>query len=193
MGMPDFLKFASRIHFTMTKSSTTEISIVLGTIADADELSHFGEKAFRDTYASENEPERMQQYVIESFSPSRVATELSDTKNRYFVARNESGRIVGYAKLVESEPEPCVGKKAIEIERIYVDSGEKGKGIGGKMMQRCIDEAGKAGFPVLWLGVWIKNEPAVSFYKKWGFEIAGTHVFVLGGDEQTDWVMSRAV
>lgn len=176
-----------------TKRSTSEISIEVGEIEDADDLSSFAAKAFRDTYGSENEPERMQRYVAESFATSRVASELSDTKSHFFLARNERNRIVGYAKLLESEPEPCVGGEAIEIERIYVDSGAKGRGIGGKLMQRCIDEARAAGFPILWLGVWIRNERAVAFYKKWGFEIVGTHVFVLGGDEQTDWVMSRAV
>jgi ribosomal protein S18 acetylase RimI-like enzyme len=43
----------------------------------------------------------------------------------------------------------------------------------------------------LWLGVWEKNERAINFYHRWGFEKFGEHDFILGDDVQTDWLMKK--
>ena len=43
----------------------------------------------------------------------------------------------------------------------------------------------------LWLGVWERNPRAIAFYRKCGFEDAGTQTFVLGTDHQRDLVLAR--
>ena len=43
----------------------------------------------------------------------------------------------------------------------------------------------------LWLGVWEKNDKAISFYKKNGFYEFGKHTFIIGEDKQTDFVMRK--
>jgi hemerythrin-like domain-containing protein len=43
----------------------------------------------------------------------------------------------------------------------------------------------------VWLGVWDKNEKAIAFYQKNGFEIVGEHPFVMGNDRQNDFIMKR--
>ncbi len=45
----------------------------------------------------------------------------------------------------------------------------------------------------LWLGVWKENSKAISFYKKWGFEIFDECDFVLGNDLQKDWLMKKGL
>jgi diamine N-acetyltransferase len=45
----------------------------------------------------------------------------------------------------------------------------------------------------LWLGVWEHNARAIAFYTKCGFIDVGEHAFFVGGDEQTDRVMSRSL
>ena len=45
----------------------------------------------------------------------------------------------------------------------------------------------------MYLGVWEHNPRAIAFYRKWSFEKVGQHSFMLGDDEQTDWLMRRAV
>jgi len=44
----------------------------------------------------------------------------------------------------------------------------------------------------VWLGVWEHNPRAIAFYRKWGFEAVGEHVFVVGTDPQRDLVMTRS-
>jgi ribosomal protein S18 acetylase RimI-like enzyme len=42
----------------------------------------------------------------------------------------------------------------------------------------------------LWLGVWEHNPRAITFYRKFGLEVVGTHAFMLGLDRQRDLIMS---
>ena len=52
----------------------------------------------------------------------------------------------------------------------------QGKGIGSELMKACVDLADNwLGLARLDLRVYVDNEPAVSLYKKFGFEIEGTH------------------
>ena len=60
-------------------------------------------------------------------------------------------------------------------------------------MQAALQEARGGGYDVIWLGVWQENPRAVAFYERWGFQKVGTHVFRLGDDPQTDWIMQRGV
>jgi len=60
-------------------------------------------------------------------------------------------------------------------------------------MQHCIEVARQKSARVIWLGVWEKNNKAIAFYTKWGFEKFGEHVFMLGDDPQTDWLMKKVL
>ena len=81
----------------------------------------------------------------------------------------------------------------MEIARIYVSARQIGKGVGHQLMQTALDFAISKGFQNIWLGVWEKNERAIQFYNRWGFKKFSTHVFMLGEDPQTDWLMYRPV
>jgi ribosomal protein S18 acetylase RimI-like enzyme len=43
------------------------------------------------------------------------------------------------------------------------------------------------------LGVWEQNENAIAFYTKKGFEIFDRHIFKLGDDPQTDFLMKLKI
>jgi ribosomal protein S18 acetylase RimI-like enzyme len=78
-----------------------------------------------------------------------------------------------------------------ELGRLYTDPEMKGLGICSKVMQACLDRAAAPGAVWLWLGMWEHNLPAQAFYRKWGFEKFSSHVFMLGADAQTDWLLRR--
>ena len=46
---------------------------------------------------------------------------------------------------------------------------------------------------VLWLAVWERNERAIGFYRRFGFETCGALEFRLGHDVQSDLLMARPV
>ena len=83
------------------------------------------------------------------------------------------------------------GFTSIEIARIYALKKSIGKGVGRELMQKCISIAREMNRDIIWLGVWEKNERAIQFYRKWGFEKFAEHEFILGNDVQTDWLMYK--
>ena len=60
-------------------------------------------------------------------------------------------------------------------------------------MLACFDEAKKLGGQSVWLGGWEYNTRALRFYRRWGFETVGSHVFQMGTDAQTDFIMQRSL
>ena len=102
--------------------------------------------------------------------------------------------MVGYAKVKRNSTEPCVsGENPLELCRLYSLNEYIGKGIGKSLMLQCLDFAAESGHDYMWLGVWEYNFRAQEFYKKFGFEKCGEHVFQLGNDPQTDWVFERKI
>jgi diamine N-acetyltransferase len=98
---------------------------------------------------------------------------------------------VGYARLRIKNN--LAHEQAIEIARIYALNKAIGKGVGKALMQECINKANELQMKWIWLGVWEKNERAISFYERWGFQQFGAHQFLLGTDLQTDLLMKRAL
>jgi ribosomal protein S18 acetylase RimI-like enzyme len=54
-------------------------------------------------------------------------------------------------------------------------------------MNYCLDWARAAGYRAVWLGVWERNDRALEFYRKIGFELFGYHYFQFGSERQRDF------
>jgi ribosomal protein S18 acetylase RimI-like enzyme len=79
----------------------------------------------------------------------------------------------------------------MEIERIYVLKEYHGHKIGQLLFEKAISIAKSMEKKYVWLGVWEKNERAIAFYTKNGFTVVDHHLFKLGDDVQTDYLMKR--
>ena len=162
---------------------------------DASVLAEIAFKSFYDAFAHDerNKPEDMNVYMKEAFSVETITNDLADSTVVYFIAEIDS-QAVGYAKLKTDSTEPCVtGENPIELCRIYALSEWIGHGIGAALMNECLEHAKEKGHDTMWLGVWEFNYLAQKFYFKYGFEKVGEHVFQLGEDAQTDWVLQKTV
>ncbi|HEY0080479.1 MAG TPA: GNAT family N-acetyltransferase [Pyrinomonadaceae bacterium] len=168
---------------------TPTVLVRPATLSDVEILADLGARTFAETFAAENSAENMDAYLSSAFSAERTAEELADKASVFLIAEME-GEAAGYAKLLAGEPPSCVeGERAIELSRLYVGQKWLGRGIGQALMQKCVDEARRAGARTMWLGVWERNFRAQAFYRKWGFRHVGEQIFMLGSDAQTDWVM----
>ena len=160
-------------------------------LPDLATLTQLSTDTFFETYAAYNEKASMDRYLAENFNLRQMASELSDPQNQFFLAYLDHD-LTGYIKLrTNIILEDLKDKKAIEIERIYVLKAFQGKNIGAALLKHGLDLAAANGFETIWLGVWIENPKAINFYKKWGFEIFGTHIFYFGDDPQTDYLMKK--
>ncbi|HCN12309.1 MAG TPA: GNAT family N-acetyltransferase [Chryseobacterium sp.] len=162
-------------------------------ISDLEKLHEISIQTFTETFSEANSEEDMQQYISESLNEERLLSELQNNDSEFYFAE-EKGKILGYLKLnfrdAQNESFP---NDYIEIERIYVIKEFLEKKVGKILFDKVIERACEINADCIWLGVWEKNERAIAFYEKNGFEIVGRHDFVLGEDLQTDLIMKRKI
>ena len=169
--------------------SPYSVNLRYATTSDARLLSELGAKTFYDTFAKDNTPENVAAHLKRSFSPEIQHAELSAPENIFLIAEVENEPI-GFAQLIlESKEDSLRGSQCMEVRRIYASQEYIGQGVGKLLMQASIQEARQRGCDSLWLGVWERNPRAIAFYKKWGFNEVGTHIFHVGDDPQRDFIM----
>lgn len=172
-----------------------QVLIRKAVVKDAAVLAKVAWQAFDEAFSEHpaNHPDDMRAYMEKAFTEEAIRAEIADPSNIYFVAEL-SGAVVGYSKLTDGATEHCVdASRPIELSRLYCLDLYIGRGIGRKLMQACLDFAKSNGNDVMWLGVWEFNYRAQEFYTKFGFNRCGDHVFLLGTDSQTDWVMTKSL
>jgi GNAT superfamily N-acetyltransferase len=170
-----------------------KLTLRTASVTDAKLLSELGARTFVETFAVDNTPENMAAYLAAYFNPQQQAAELSDPHTHCTIAELD-GLPVGYSVLCSGKAAACVtGDNPIELVRLYVSKDSIGQGVGAALMKECLHYSTSLGHGVIWLGVWERNFRAQQFYLKWDFEKVGTHVFQLGDDAQTDFLMQRTL
>lgn len=167
-----------------------DVFIRLATEADLLELQKIGKKTFYETYISDDSASDIEQYLSEKFSTEQLANELKNSATMFFFAEIED-EIIGYLKI-------NIGKvqiknnlnKAVEIERIYVNSNSQRKNAGKELLNKAIEIAKKHKIKNVWLSVWEENQKAIKFYEKNGFVAFDTHPFKMGQEEAINIMMN---
>lgn len=175
------------------KISQMNLQIRQAKLEDAAMLAKIGWQSFDEAFGEhpKNHPDDMKLYRDEYFSAARIETDLQ-TENILYVVAEIDGKMAGYAKIQFDSREDCLmSGKTIELCRLYALDEFIGKGIGKTLMLRFFEIGAEKNCEIAWLGVWEFNFRAQEFYKKFGFEKCGEHIFQLGNDPQTDWVMQR--
>lgn len=166
------------------------VTIRSATEDDVPALIDLGARTFHDTYGQANDPAELAAHIAESYNEPVILGALRDPAVSYVVAE-DAGRIIGFAKLVVGSTEDgIVASRPAELNQLYVDSDQQGRGLGRALLDACADLARKAGCDVLWLGVWENNSNALGFYERLGFRRVGTHAFRFGTGLQTDLLMT---
>jgi ribosomal protein S18 acetylase RimI-like enzyme len=168
----------------------SEVRIRSATQADVAELVEIGMRTFEDTYAHANDPSELAVHIAESYTEPVIAGALRDPNVSYLVAE-AAGRIIGFAKIVvESREDGIDAARPAELNQLYVEADQHGRGVGRALLDACTERARQVGCDVLWLGVWERNPKAIGFYERLGFRHVGTHGFRFGSELQTDLLMA---
>ena len=158
-------------------------------INDLEIIRSIAIKTFVESFADENSKENMELYIENNLSISKLKAEFEDPDAMFFLAYFEA-EAVAYLKLNLGEEQTLsFGPKSIEIERIYVLYSFQHRQIGKELLDKTIEIAKVHSKSHICLGVWEKNQKAISFYKKHGFREIGQHIFMLGNDAQNDLLM----
>jgi GNAT superfamily N-acetyltransferase len=160
---------------------------------DALALSVLAEATFRAAFAESNTAANMQLHCAAYYGQALQLAEIRESCLETWVAELDS-RLVAYIQLRFDAASPVIsGGRPVEIQRFYVDASHHGAGLAHQLMAHVLARADAVGYAVLWLGVWERNARALAFYRKWGFEVVGEHIFKVGDDPQRDLLMRRDV
>lgn len=121
--------------------------------------------------------------IDDHLSAPCFASYLADPHRVVFTARRD-GAIIGYAMLV-------TGDSGVELSKMYVLSDHHHTGAADELMLAALKRAREHGAAQVWLGVNQANSRAQRFYRRHGFEVAGTRQFRLGSHVEDDYVMVR--
>ncbi len=159
------------------------------TIQHVDELKKISIQSFIETFASTNSAENLNSYLENAFTITKLSNELSNP-NSFFYFALDGNDVIGYLKLnIQDAQTELINNNALEIERIYVLKDFHGAKVGQLLFAKALEVASQLGVPYVWLGVWEKNEKAINFYQKNGLTVFDKHIFKMGNEEQTDYMM----
>ncbi|MCO6147374.1 GNAT family N-acetyltransferase [Flavobacterium sp. NRK1] len=148
---------------------------------------------FTTTYAQYNTEENMQNYIASEFFSDKLAEGVNSPYSGFYFAM-EGNTAIGYIKVNYAAAQTDINDpESLELERIYILKEHQGKKAGQFLLDAALNIALQAGLKYLWLGVWDKNSNARQFYAKNGFMPFGSHMFMLGNDEQKDILLKLPV
>ena len=104
-------------------------------------------------------------FGAERWSATMFWTELA-ARHYYRIARDGTGRIIGYAGL-------AVGPGEAWVQNIAVRRDRQGGGIGAALLDDLLAEAARRGITTVLLEVAVDNEPAQRLYERRGFRTIG--------------------
>lgn len=163
----------------------------LATVADGPALAAAGRRCFAETFGAHFPPQDMATHLERSFGAGGLPADLAGNPACRVRMAEEEDRIAGYLKLMPMALPVEHPAGALEIRQFYVLAPWQGAGIAAALMDWAIAAARESGAPALFLSVWEKGARAIAFYRKHGFEIAGSAPFALGGSVMVDPVMRR--
>jgi ribosomal protein S18 acetylase RimI-like enzyme len=157
--------------------------------SDCDTIVELGKQTFIETYGEVSPKASLEKYLSARFSPQKIESELSNPRERFFIAYQEDVS-VGFTKMRDDrQAKNLNGRKSIELERIYVLKEHQGSRVGKELMQQCKEFARQEGFETIWLQVWQQNLRAIQFYQKAGFVIYETTSFSFDEISHNDFLM----
>ena len=163
------------------------------TLDDLAVLQKISIETFKDTFLEQNEAQHLQDYLDKAYNSDQLKSELDDPNSEFYFLY-DSADLAGYLKINTNQAQTeTIKKDALEVERIYIKSDFKRKGLGKKLFGKAIELAEEYQKTAIWLGVWEKNFDAIAFYQNMGFVQNGSHSFFMGEDEQVDYIMVKRV
>lgn len=150
------------------------ISIRNATTSDIDTLREVGCQTYREHFSTLWSPAGMQGFLEQDFSPTTLRQSLGlPGRHAWFIACDEQGNAVGFAKVNWAVPAPLTGEVGAELQKIYLLKSAAGLGYGKQLLQCVRDEVAQRGEPLLWLDVLKTNANAQGFYEAFGFRRIG--------------------
>ena len=158
---------------------------------DDQALALIGKATFLEAFAGILSSEDILLHCETQHTPEIYKTWLADPRARTWLAEIEPGNApVGYLVVAPASlPLPDLSDADLEVKRIYLLHRVQGAGLGARLMKEAVTFAALAGITRLVLGVYEKNDRAISFYERFGFTRVGTRRFRVGRNDYDDLIL----
>jgi len=169
------------------------VSLRVATPADAVRLAFIGRATFLESYAGTLPVEDILAHCETQHAPEVYAAWLADPRcHCWLVEASHGAAPVGYLVLAPADvPVKLPDPADLEVKRIYLLHRFQRGGTGRRLMEACMQYARAAGCPRLLLGVYSRNDHALKFYERMGFERVGERTFRVGDSDYYDYVLGH--
>lgn len=114
-------------------------------------------------------------------------------KRPLWVVEDETNTTIGWVSFQSFYGRPAYDA-TVEIS-IYLDTTQRGKGLGRHVLQYGLDNASEFGIKTLLGFIFLHNEPSIKLFRTLGFEDWGTlpNVAMLGGQERGLKILGKRI
>ncbi len=171
------------------------VSIRRAVPGDEVALSLVGQAAFLEAFAGVIAGRDIVSHCVHQHSAEKYAAWLRDGVTTIWIAEVDPQQApVAYLVLTKPDlPVPDVGPRDLEVKRVYLLHRFQGQGLGARLMDEARRFAQSAGMRRLLLGVYSKNQGAIGFYQKLGYQVIGRREFHVGDNTYQDLVLSLSI
>ena len=155
-------------------------------------LSIVGQASFLDTFAGILSGKDILGHCVRQHSSEKYAAWLCDSESAVWIAEVEPGQApVGYLVLTKPDlPLADILPDDAEVKRVYLLSRFRGAGLGRRLIQEAETYARSRGIRRLLLGVYSRNDGAISFYERLGYKRVGERSFKVGENTYHDFILA---
>lgn len=145
------------MDITIRQAKIEDIDVLLGI-----NLSSFESNAAYDKYIDMN-------WVNTDHAKKLFTTAITD-EDHYTIMAEAEGKAIGFLLLAPKELTYRTGK-TIELEILAVLPQYRSKGVGSQLVAKAKERAKATGNTTIMVSSYSKNDRAIEFYKREGFEI----------------------
>jgi diamine N-acetyltransferase len=161
--------------------------------ADVPALSRLASEAFIAKFGHLYSAENLNLFLTESLSEAAIAAELADPSRLYQLSADESGVLLGFAKIGLScgFPDHARGNRVMELKQLYTAPDATGQGIGALLMDWAMDQFAAHGADEVQISVYAENHGAHRFYARYGFDKVADITFRVGDHIDPEFLFAR--
>ena len=121
-------------------------------------------KIIRDTLEEFNANKPGTVYYDEE--TNRLSVIFAATQNSIYYVAEENGKVIGGGGIFPTSGLP---NGTCELVKLYLHQSARGKGVGKKLLEKCISAAGKMGYKSIYLETMPELTIAIPLYERSGF------------------------
>jgi GNAT superfamily N-acetyltransferase len=140
---------------------------------EVDDVVELARLTWQATYPALISQAQIDAMLGDRYAADRIRAQLADPRHAWWTSR-DGGSLVGFAHAVLDGAD-C------KLDKLYVHPNRQRRGIGAALLQAVRHWARQLQCRRLWLQVNRGNAQAIAAYRKYGFRIAESRVFDIGG------------